>query len=166
MTRRGRKPVHDELTGDLFASLPETEGEPDVVLPTDVAGMLALLARWHEEGWLRRIDLELAHFLAEGAEPSPALPPVLLAAALCSWQLGRGHVCLDLQAVLEQPMPVLSIPVEPWLQTLTLADWQAACVACPRRGPGQRRWCWCSIACTCGVSGSTSRTSSKASGSG
>ena len=52
MTRRGRKPVQDELTGDLFASLPETEGEPDVVLPTDVAGMLALLARWHEEGWL------------------------------------------------------------------------------------------------------------------
>ena len=123
--------MQDELTGDLFASLPETGGEPDVVLPTDVAGMLALLARWHEEGWLRRIDLELAHFLAEGAEPSPALPPVLLAAALCSWQLGRGHVCLDLQAVLEQPMPVLSIPVEPWLQTLTLADWQAACVACP-----------------------------------
>ena len=128
MTRRGRKPVQDELTGDLFASLPEKE---DVVLPADVAGMLALLARWHEEGWLRRIDLELAHFLAEGAEPSPALPRVLLAAALCSWQLGRGHVCLDLQAVLEQPMPVLSIPVEPWLQTLTLADWQAACVACP-----------------------------------
>ena len=56
---------------------------------------------------------------------------MLLAAALCSWQLGLGHVCLDLQAVLEQPMPVLSIPVGPWLQTLTLADWQAACVACP-----------------------------------
>ena len=128
MTRRGRKPVQDELTGDLFASLPEKE---DVVLPTDVTGMLALLAHWHEDGWLRRIDLELAHFLAEGAEPSPALPPVLLAAALCSWQLGRGHVCLDLQAVLEQPMPVLSIPVGPWLQTLTLADWQEACVACP-----------------------------------
>ena len=123
--------MQDELTGNLFASLPETGGEPEVLLPTDVAGMLALLARWHEEGWLRRIDLELAHFLAEGAEPSPALPPVLLAAALCSWQLGRGHVCLDLRAVLEQPMLVLSIPVEPWLQTLTLADWQAACVACP-----------------------------------
>ena len=92
---------------------------------------LAFLARWHEEGWLRHINLELAHFLAEGAEPSPTLPPVLLAAALCSWQLGRGHVCLDLRAVLEQPMPVLSIPVDPWLQTLTLADWQAACVACP-----------------------------------
>ena len=128
MTRRGRKPVQDELTGDLFASMPEKE---DVALPTDVPGMLALLARWHEDGWLRRIDLELAHFLAEGAEPSPALPPVLLAAALCSWQLGLGHVCLDLQAVLEQPMQVLSIPVGPWLQTLTLADWQAACVACP-----------------------------------
>ena len=81
MTRRGRKPVQDELTGDLFASLPEKE---DVVLPADVAGMLALLARWHEDGWLRRIDLELAHFLAEGTEPSPALPTVLLAAALCS----------------------------------------------------------------------------------
>ena len=137
MTRRGRKPVKDELTGDLFASLPEKE---DVVLPADVAGMLALLARWHEEGWLRRIDLELAHFLAEGAEPSPALPRVLLAAALCSWQLGRGHVCLDLQAVLEQPMPVLSIPVGPWLQTLTLADWQAACVTCPSTIPGGVGW--------------------------
>ena len=120
--------MQDELTGDLFASMPEKE---DVALPTDVPGMLALLARWHEDVWLRRIDLELAHFLAEGAEPSPALPPVLLAAALCSWQLGLGHVCLDLQAVLEQPMQVLSIPVGPWLQTLTLADWQAACVACP-----------------------------------
>ena len=161
--------------------MPETEGEPDVVLPTDVAGMLALLAHWHEEGWLRRIDLELAHFLVEGAEPSPALPPVLLAAALCSWQLGRGHVCLDLRAVLEQPMPVLSIPVGPWLQTLTLADWQPVWRAhhwwrsrwpwgqrmrCPQMGPGRRHWCWSSSACTCGVSGSTSRTSSKASGSG
>ena len=88
-----------------------------MALPADVAGMLALLARWHEDGWLRRIDLELAHFLAEGAEPSPALPPVLLAVALCSWQLGRGHVCLDLRAVLEQPMPVLSIPVGPQLRS-------------------------------------------------
>ena len=39
MTRRGRKPVQDELTADLFASLPETGGEPEVVLPADVAGM-------------------------------------------------------------------------------------------------------------------------------
>ena len=142
--------MQDELTGNLFASLPETGGEPEVLLPTDVAGMLALLARWHEEGWLRRIDLELAHFLAEGAEPSPALPPVLLAAALCSWQLGRGHVCLDLRAVLEQPMLVLSIPVEPWL-TGRQPVWRAhhwwhsprpwgRRMRHPRRGPGRRRW--------------------------
>ena len=37
---------------------------------------------------------------------------VLLAAALASHQLGRGHICLDLQAMLSDPEKTLSLPPE------------------------------------------------------
>ncbi len=120
-------------------------------LPLAIQPMLALLADWQALGWLRRIDLELARFLAdsaapqaEGAEPAEDAALVLLAAALCSWQLGRGHVCLDLQAAIEEPEQALSLPLlaphaddeapvvaapAQLLRRLSLAQWQAACGA-------------------------------------
>ncbi|MDO4904854.1 MAG: exodeoxyribonuclease V subunit alpha [Lautropia sp.] len=141
-----------------------TKGSDDSV-PSDPEGMLELLRQWHDEGWLRRIDLELARFLLHSSDSvhddrSPAVSGVaaktecradsalvLLAAALCSWQLGRGHVCLDLQAAAQEPEQVLSMPVHRYvaptaqevsvpapgalLRMLDPARWQAACAAEP-----------------------------------
>lgn len=60
---------------------------------------------WAASGLLRPLDHALAEFLLEKTpEISDA---VLLAAALTSFQLGRGHVCLDLCAVLEDPRSTL-----------------------------------------------------------
>jgi exodeoxyribonuclease V alpha subunit len=73
-------------------------------------------------------------FLAREVPDAPA--PLLLAAALASHQLGRGHVCLDLAATLAAPDLALSLPPEgddpgdppplpsALLGGLTLADWQ------------------------------------------
>ncbi|WP_310630755.1 AAA family ATPase, partial [Paraburkholderia sp.] len=115
-------------TGDLFdAFLPE-EIEPDTqpapakpasAEPAEPAApranasesaaqMLATLDRWVERGWLRTLDGAFARFLLDETPDAP--PLLLLAAALASHQLGRGHVCLDLQATLDDPAFALSLP--------------------------------------------------------
>ena len=76
----------------------------------DPAAMKALLSRWAEQGWLRALDAAFADFLQREA---PAAPPLLiLAAALASHQLGRGHACLDLGDTLQDPGFALSLPPE------------------------------------------------------
>ncbi len=102
---------------------------------------LALLQHWAQAGWLRPLDVAFAQFLHREAKDAP--PLLLLAAALASHQLGRGHACLDLAVTLDNPNFALSLPpesdslLEPALQvppphpaqvlsSLTLADWQAA----------------------------------------
>jgi exodeoxyribonuclease V alpha subunit len=71
-------------------------------------GVLGVLDRWVERGWLRSLDAGFAHFLWR---EEPLAPPLLLlAAALASHQLGRGHACLDLQATLDDPAFALSLP--------------------------------------------------------
>ena len=75
---------------------------------TDQKEMFALLARWVERGWLREVDLALVHFFVN--EVSGASPSLLLASALVSHQLGRGHVCLDLENTLNDPYMALSLP--------------------------------------------------------
>ncbi|MBP6582450.1 MAG: exodeoxyribonuclease V subunit alpha, partial [Chromatiaceae bacterium] len=109
-----------------------------VASPEGQAGLRGLLARWGERGWLRPLDVAFAAFLWEEA---PAAPPLLiLAAALASHQLGRGHACLDLAATLSDPAFALSLPPEgvdrpddeptprpaEVLAGLTLSAWQAA----------------------------------------
>ena len=69
-----------------------------------------LIARWAARGWLRPLDAAFAGFLRR--EVPDANPWVILAAALASHQLGRGHVCLDLAAALEDPGFALSLPPE------------------------------------------------------
>ena len=72
--------------------------------------MLDLLESWVTRGWLREVDLALIRFVvAEVPETAPAL---MLAAALVSHQLGRGHVCMDLESTLNDPYIVLSLPPE------------------------------------------------------
>ncbi|HKT97811.1 MAG TPA: exodeoxyribonuclease V subunit alpha [Paraburkholderia sp.] len=111
------------VTGDLFEQLDTGQDEapkepvrsftqPDVVAHTtecaSSAQMLGTLGRWVERGWLRTLDGAFARFLLDEAPDAP--PLLLLAAALASHQLGRGHVCLDLQATLDDPAFALSLP--------------------------------------------------------
>lgn len=72
--------------------------------------MLGTLRAWAENGWLRAVDAAFAGFLWREAPDAP--PLLILAAALASHQLGRGHVCLDLAATLADPTLALSLPPE------------------------------------------------------
>ncbi|XKE46152.1 exodeoxyribonuclease V subunit alpha [Halomonas organivorans] len=102
----------------------------------DHAALFSLLDRWVARGWLRSLDRAFAAFLHR--EVSEASPRLLLAAALASHQLGRGHVCLDLAQTLSTPDLALSLPPEgdsledpPPLPSrvmaaLDLDDWRAA----------------------------------------
>ncbi|MFO8155430.1 MAG: exodeoxyribonuclease V subunit alpha [Pseudomonadota bacterium] len=79
--------------------------------PLDSAATtLALLTRWRDHDWLRPLDHALVAFLHE--QESTAAPATLLCAALTSHQAGRGHVCLDLDALLADPDRSLSLPPE------------------------------------------------------
>ncbi|USD36018.1 exodeoxyribonuclease V subunit alpha [Ferrimonas sp. SCSIO 43195] len=62
------------------------------------------------EGWLRPLDLALARLLLE-QEPQTSAQ-VLLAAVWASHQLGRGHLCLDIEQLLSLPQQVLALPPE------------------------------------------------------
>jgi exodeoxyribonuclease V alpha subunit len=109
-----------------------------------------LIARWAERGWLRPLDAAFAEFLRR--EAPGANPWLILAAALASHQVGRGHVCLDLAAALDDPGLALSLPPEDAgegdlpagdfphrvLEKIDLVKWRAALVD-PRlvgNGPG------------------------------
>lgn len=97
-----------------------------------------LLASWVACGWLRELDRALVTFLAK--QVPDAHPLLLLATALTSYQLGRGHVCLDLQATLADSAFSLSLPpdgdhadgavIRPSavLDNLTLRQWMDALV--------------------------------------
>ncbi|WAM54611.1 exodeoxyribonuclease V subunit alpha [Vreelandella venusta] len=135
----------DTHTFDLFGDAVETQDAQPTTASTPVsahpalsntAELLTLCERWVARGWLRDLDRALVRFLATEAADAPAL--LLLAAALASHQLGRGHVCLDLNATLNAPDFALSLPPEgddlsdppplpsDVLATLTLSEWQAA----------------------------------------
>ena len=144
MTRRRTK-GSDCFTGDLFDNLDMPDAAPEPT-PTPArsaaretaAQMLGVLDNWVERGWLRTLDAAFARFLWTEAPHCP--PLLLLAAALASHQLGRGHVCLDLKATLEDPAFALSLPPDgpqvlaatpaqppaEVLAGLTLAQWHAA----------------------------------------
>ena len=70
--------------------------------------MAAHIERWAERGWLRPLDAAFAGFLWREAPDAHGL--LLLAAALASHQLGRGHACLDLVETLKDPDFALSLP--------------------------------------------------------
>jgi exodeoxyribonuclease V alpha subunit len=103
----------------------------------DHSELIALLAAWSERGWLRELDLALAQFFVE-LDPA-ASPLLILGAALASHQLGKGHVCLDLEATLADPDFALSLPPEgedakqitllpsQVLAGLNLEDWLTSC---------------------------------------
>lgn len=67
---------------------------------------LQLLAMWRSRGWIRPLDLAFAHFIGD-LDPSCG-GRLLLASALASQQLGRGHICLSLTMLLDDPNAMLT----------------------------------------------------------
>ncbi|MDR6984442.1 exodeoxyribonuclease V alpha subunit [Rheinheimera pacifica] len=103
---------------------------------TDLNQMQALLQRWTERRWLRALDAQLPQTLHQlAAEPNPLV--WLLTALLCH-QYGRGHSCILLQDLLNDPDGLLSLPPQnqflqrfsdrpsALLQGLTLQDYRTA----------------------------------------
>lgn len=121
---------------DLFSDIDEPQRGAAYAAWHDVDALMTLLDRWVERGWLRALDRALAVFLHREVDDAP--PLLLLAAALASHQLGRGHVCLDLAQTLASPNLALSLPPEgddlsdppplpsQVLEGLDLATWRAA----------------------------------------
>ncbi|GGY72899.1 exodeoxyribonuclease V subunit alpha [Marinobacter zhanjiangensis] len=122
-----RKPTHDhQITLDLgeatdesppMAPTPSTTTVPtvDAAAPfADPDGMEQLLAGWQEEGWIRPLDREFACLIRSLSEEQgePPEPLLILLAALVSHQVGRGHVCIDLGALLGDASQILSLPPE------------------------------------------------------
>ena len=122
----------------MTSSLPEiTATIPDPQVSK--IRMQRLLTDWAAQGWLRTLDAAFAEFLWREIPDAPAL--LILAAALASHQLGRGHASLDLAATLDDPGFALSLPPEgayaqglenpvqlpsEVLDGVTLVQWQAA----------------------------------------
>ncbi|GLR63591.1 exodeoxyribonuclease V subunit alpha [Marinospirillum insulare] len=63
--------------------------------------LIIQLESWAEKGALRLLDVALTRFIKE--QIPQASDALLLATALVSERNGHGHVCLDLQTVLQQP---------------------------------------------------------------
>jgi exodeoxyribonuclease V alpha subunit len=90
-----------------------------------------------EEGLLRRLGASFAHFIAT-LHDGPAPVPLLLASALLCELEGRGHSCLDLRELAEDPCRLLSWPIERWDGLAasagalpdSAAAWHAALSAC------------------------------------
>ncbi|MFA7680781.1 MAG: exodeoxyribonuclease V subunit alpha [Pigmentiphaga sp.] len=112
---------------------------PSVLLRSPAA-LLDFLRHWESQGWLRPLDLAFAEFLC--ACDADLDPQVGLAATLVSHQLGHGHVCLALGAVLDQPEINLALPPptlatdlypvpQALLQSLSKAQWIACLKASP-----------------------------------
>ncbi|KPQ00238.1 exodeoxyribonuclease V subunit alpha [Marinobacter sp. HL-58] len=95
---------------DLFDA-PETE---PVRAPDTAAEALALLDDWVEREWIRALDHAFAAFICtmvgeQGERPSAMLA---LLAAMVSHQVGRGHVCLDVNLLCQATEPTLVLPPE------------------------------------------------------
>ena len=126
------------ITAGTTASLPQsTPAAP--ATPGSKGRMQSLLTDWATRGWLRQLDTAFADFLWREMPDAP--PLLILAAALASHQLGRGHASLDLAATLDAPGFALSLPPEgastqetenpaqlpgEVLAGVTLAQWQRA----------------------------------------
>jgi exodeoxyribonuclease V alpha subunit len=92
----------DVQTQDLFAA-PQT-------LELLAADTLVALERLSDAGLLRRLDSALARFVhSQDAQAEPAL---LVAAAVLAQMEGRGHSCLPLEMLVQDPNAVLAWPAE------------------------------------------------------
>ncbi|MEY4749602.1 MAG: exodeoxyribonuclease subunit alpha [Pseudomonadota bacterium] len=98
--------------------------------------LLTPMSTWVARGWLRRLDVALARFVAELDPAAEAV--VVLATALLAQLEGRGHTCLPLDELLAEPGTLLVWPAEgqaalqDMLATLPpgVAAWQSALARC------------------------------------
>ncbi|AAV83362.1 exodeoxyribonuclease V subunit alpha [Idiomarina loihiensis] len=67
------------------------------------------LREWRDAGWIRSIDLAFVEFLQQAGETRSE---VLLAALCASHEAGRGHTCIDIKALQNEPESVLNLPPE------------------------------------------------------
>ncbi|MBF0203890.1 MAG: exodeoxyribonuclease V subunit alpha [Desulfamplus sp.] len=79
--------------------------------------ILTIVDSWSDRGWLRPLDRAFVQFIKSSTNGvlnslSDTSGLVVLAGALTSHQLGRGHVCLDLEDALKDPDSNLSLPPE------------------------------------------------------
>lgn len=79
---------------------------------------LGILRQWAQHGWLRRLDSATADFLGE--QDPRAAPAALVAVAMLAHLEGRGHVCLSLVDMVQEPQRLLAWPekAQPSLQAL------------------------------------------------
>lgn len=70
------------------------------------------LRAWQRQGWLRAVDVSFAEFMLSDANTTntDAQSVVPLASALVSYQLGRGHVALNLAQLFADPETTLQLP--------------------------------------------------------
>ncbi len=117
----------------LSNSQRDIDHPPLFVGDADSSELLHQLDNWVSRGWLRALDRSFATFILE--QDPQAQASVLLAAAMTSHQLGRGHSCVDLVATLQAPDFVLSLPPEgeeggqlpsQWLLGLDVSQWRRA----------------------------------------
>lgn len=67
------------------------------------------LQNWQQAGWIEQLDMAFAKFIQQQSDAGDL---VTLAAALLSHQVGRGHVCMDIESLLKNPEEVLGLPPE------------------------------------------------------
>jgi len=77
--------------------------------------MRAILETWLELEWIRAVDLQFALHLSGLAQAQKAQEPaqqeqLTLLLCLLSHQVGRGHVCIELDALCANPSLTLAIP--------------------------------------------------------
>ena len=107
-----------------------------------LAAVTAMLRDWERSGALRTVDLALAAFVSDADTEHPTAGLVAMTAALCAHQFGRGHTCLDLEAVLEDAAEALDLPpdgsLDPqaiwpgdFFRGLTLAEWRTGLLGHP-----------------------------------
>ncbi|MEX2475533.1 exodeoxyribonuclease V subunit alpha [Marinobacter sp.] len=117
-TRNFDNQITMDLGDDMPAKAPEQSRAAFAMDTADVLDSLehteALLDQWQQANWIRPLDVGFARLIRalseeQGERPNPL---VLLFAALTSHQVGRGHVCIDLNTVLADAGDTLSLPLE------------------------------------------------------
>jgi exodeoxyribonuclease V alpha subunit len=115
---------------------------PDLTLePLTPAALLTTLDRWCDDGWLRRLDVALARWLA--AELGEAVSPeLLLAAAVLAQRESRGHTCIVLEDLLAQcrPESVVRPDDDAWLDGPHAAARVALAEVLLRLSPDRADW--------------------------
>ncbi|PSF13544.1 exodeoxyribonuclease V subunit alpha [Marinobacter fuscus] len=115
----GDNPDYPQQIGLEFGDNPPVDNEAPLSVDNAVAlstpeQTTTLLQQWQDAGWLRPLDTGFARLIGDlcWQQGEHTAPLVLLLAALVSHQVGRGHVCIDLSALLADADNTLALPPE------------------------------------------------------